>query len=115
MRFSKDTLPRQEARMRRTSGKWSTSIDAIGPTAAEVNRARLSQATVMGVLLMVLLVALGAEIRGRSSPLAGEASALANHGKPGAAWAERLGRLDEAIEMQSVSGAVYEWRSVYGE
>jgi hypothetical protein len=67
------------------------------------------------VAVLTLLGALGTFVAGRPSPPPSGASTPAGHPGPAPAWGERLGRLDEAIEMRSVSRAVYEWREAYGE
>ena len=100
--------------MRATSRNGSTSSDESWLTTAKVTRARFCSAA-MGVVLLAVLVALGAEVRGRSAAPPSGPSTLAEHPGPAPAWAERLGRLDEAIEMRSVSRVVYEWRDAYGE
>lgn len=101
--------------MRATSWNWSTRRDEGRPTAGEVTRARVCAAAMGVVVLIPLLVGWSAGVRGGSSPSPSGASTLAEHPAPAPAGGESLGHLDEAIEMRSVSRAVYEWRNAYGE
>ncbi len=90
--------------MRATSWNWSTRSDAGNPTAGEGTRARLwAGAGVIVLLALVVAVSEGVRVT------------LPRHPGSTPAWGERLGRLDEAIKMRSVSRAAYEWRDAYSE
>ena len=83
--------------MRATSWNWSTRSDAGNPTAGEGTRARLWAGAGVIILLALVVVAVSEGVR----------VTLPRHPGPTPAWGERLGRLDEAIKMRSVSRAAF--------
>ena len=100
--------------MRTTSWNWSIVSEERRPRAVVSTRPHFCAAA-MRIAVLPLLLALGVGAGARLSPPPSGASTLVEPPGPAPAWGERLGRLDEAIQMRRVSRAAHEWRHAYGE
>lgn len=96
--------------MRASPRRNSATGDPSRPTSAEVTRACFSVAALV-VVFVPLLLALSAEIGRPSSP----PTSPFTQRLEAPAWAERLGRLDEAIQTRNVDRAVPQWYAAYNE